>query len=126
MLDASPIVARGDLADRDIVAGAEIVADEILENDAQVATQRFEIVFAQVMAIEQDSALDGIVEPGQKLHQGCLAGAVFADQCQHFAGVKGKAEMAYRPSLRAGIAKSDVFEIKAALDRIWKSSRIFR
>ena len=34
--------------------------------------------------------------------------------------------MAYGPSLRAGIAKSDVFELKAALNRIWKTSRVCR
>src|SRR5450631_716210 len=38
-LDASLVVTRCDLTDRDIVASAEIVADEILENDAHVPTQ---------------------------------------------------------------------------------------
>ena len=120
-LDARPIVARGDLADRDIVAGAEIVADEILEDDAHVAAQRVEIVFAQVVAIEQDAAFDRIVEPGEKLHQGGLAGAVLADQCEHLAGVKRKAEMAHRPSLGAGIAEPDVLEIEAVHESDWET-----
>ena len=106
------------LSDRDIVAGAEIVADEILEDDAHVSAQRIEIVFAQVVAIEQDAAFVRIVEAGEKLHERRLAGAVLADQREHLAGVQREAEMAYRPSLGAGIAKSDVLEYKAPPDRL--------
>ena len=112
------IVARRDPADRDVVAGAEVVADEILEDDAHVAAQRVEIVFAQVVAIEQDAAFVRIVEPGQKLHQRGLAGAVLADQREHLAGAQREAEMAHRPSLGAGIAEPDVFEHEARADRL--------
>jgi hypothetical protein len=78
------------------------------------------------VAIEQDAAFDGIIEPGEKLHQGGLSGAVFSDQCQHLAGVKGEGEMAHRPSLRARVAKSDVFKFKAVPNRIRETSRIGR
>ena len=44
-----------------------------------------EVVLAEVVAVEQDAALVGVVEPRQQLDQGGLAGAVLAHQRQHLA-----------------------------------------
>ena len=107
------VVARLDAADGDIVAGAEIVAHEILEDHAHAAAQRVEVVVAQVVAVEQDAALVGVVEPRQQLHQRGLAGAVLADQRHHLARLQGEAEMAHRPALGAGIDEADILEHEA-------------
>ena len=48
-----------DAADGDIVAGAEVVAHEILEDDADAAAQFVEVVVAQIVAVEQDAAFVG-------------------------------------------------------------------
>jgi hypothetical protein len=50
-LDARAVLPRFDPSHRDVVGGAEIVADEILEDDAHVSAQRTEIVLAQIVAI---------------------------------------------------------------------------
>ena len=99
-LDARLVVARRDAADGDVVAGAEIVAHEILEDDAHAAAQLVEVVVAQVVAVEQDAALVGVVEPGQELHQGGLAGAVLAHQRHHLAGLEREARDGAPPSAR--------------------------
>ncbi len=49
--------------------------------------QLFEVVFAEVVAVEQDAALVRVVEPRQQLDQRGLAGAVLAHQRQHLAGL---------------------------------------
>jgi hypothetical protein len=49
-LDARAVVPRFDPSHRDVVGGAEIVADEILEDDAHVSAQRTEIVLSQIVA----------------------------------------------------------------------------
>ena len=97
-------------------AAREIVADEILEDDAHVAAQRIEIVVAQVVAVEQDAAFVGIVEAGEQLHQRRLAGAVLAHQRQHLAGIQREAEIADRPSLGAGIPEADILEDEPLAD----------
>ena len=98
--DALLVVARLDAADGDVVAGGEIVAHEILEDDTHVGAQLFDVVFAKIAAVEQDAAFVGVVQPGQQLHQGGLAGAVLADQRHHLAGLEREAEMAHRPASR--------------------------
>src|SRR5580693_5968966 len=75
-LDARAVVPRFDPSHRDVVGGAEIVADKILEDDAHVSAQRTEIVLSQIVAIEQDATFVGIVEAAEKLHERGLAGAV--------------------------------------------------
>ena len=60
----------------------EVVAHEILEDDADVAAQLGEVVLAQVEAVEQDAPFGRVVEPRQQLDDGGLAGAVLADQRQ--------------------------------------------
>ena len=52
-----------------------------------LAAQLVEVVVAQVVAVEQDAALVGVVEARQQLHQRGLAGAVLAHQRQHLAGL---------------------------------------
>ena len=120
--------ARSSLASirptRDVVGSAEIVADEILEDDAHVSAQRTEIVLAQIVAIEQDATFVGIVQAGEELHERRLAGAVLTNQGDNLAGMQREAEMAYRPSLGAGIPEADVLEYEAPLDWARKRTRI--
>ena len=111
--DARAIVARLDAADGDVVGGGQVIAHEVLEDDADVGAQREEVVFAQVVAVEQDAALVRVVEPREQLDQRGLAGAVLADQREDLAGAQVERQPAHRPALGAGIAKADVLEREA-------------
>ena len=124
MLDARTILARLDAADRDVLGGRERVAHEVLEDHADVRAQLAEIVFAQVMAIEQDAAFVRVVEAREQFHQRRLAGAVLADQCQHFAGVERERKLAHGPMLGAGITEADVLENESLADRPRKRARV--
>ncbi len=94
-------LARLDAADRDVVGGGEVVAHEILEDDADVRAEREEVVLAQVVAVEQDAALVGVVEAREQLHERRLAGAVLADQRERLARAQLERQPAHRPALRA-------------------------
>ncbi len=124
--DALAIVAGLDPADGDVLAGGQVVAHEVLEDDADVAAQRGEVVIAQVAAVEQDPALVRVVEPRQELDQRRLAGAVLADQRQHLAGPQLEGEVAHRPALGPRVAEADVFEDEALADRLREGQRIGR
>ena len=80
------VVARVDPADSDVLRGGQVVAHEVLEDDADVRAKREEVVLAQIVAVEQDAALVRIVEAREQLHERRLAGAVLADQRKHLAG----------------------------------------
>ena len=124
--DAFVVGARRDPADRDIVAGRQVVADEVLEDDAHAAAQFVEPVVAQVASVEQDAALVGVVEPRQQLHQRGLARAVLADQRHHLAGLQGEGKMAHRPTLGAVIDEADILEHEAVANRPGKGQGIGR
>ena len=110
MHDARTIFARLDASDRDVLGSRECVAHEVLEDHADVRAQLLEIVFAQIMAIEQDAAFVRVVEPRQQLDQCRLAGAVLADEREHFAGLQRERKLAHGPALGARITETDVLE----------------
>ena len=111
--DARAVVARLDAADGDVVRGGEVIAHEILEDDADIGANREQVVLAQIVPVEQDAAFVRIVEPRQQLDQRGLAGAVLAHQREDLAGVQLERQSAHRPALGAGVAESHVLEREA-------------
>ena len=112
--DARAVVARLDPAHGDVVRRRQVIAHEVLEDDADVRAQRDEVVLAQVVAVEQDAALVGVVEAREQLHERRLAGAVLADQRQHFARAQRRSSGARTAQRSApGIAEADVLEREA-------------
>ena len=78
------------------------------------------------MPSTSDAALVGIVEPGQQLDDGGLAGAVLADQRQRLAGLQREVQVAHRPALGVGIAEADILEDDALADRLRERLRVGR
>ena len=72
-LDARAVVAGLDAPHRDVLGRGQVVAHEVLEDDADVRAQRGEVVLAQVVAVEEDPALVGVVEAREQLDQRRLA-----------------------------------------------------
>ena len=72
---------------RDVVGSAEIVADEILEDDAHVSAQHRDRTLAD-RGHRTGCDLRRIVEAGEKLHERRLAGAVLANQRANLAGMQ--------------------------------------
>src|SRR5579864_6154299 len=75
-----------DSTDCNVFARSHLIAHEILEDDADLAIKIFEVILAQVDAIEQDLAFGGIVQASDQFDNGGLALAVFADEGHAFAG----------------------------------------
>ncbi len=78
----------------------------------------------EVGAVDQDAAFVGIVEAGQELDDGGLAGAVLADQRQRLAGLQREIQAAHRPALGIGIAEADILEDDALADRLRERLRV--
>ena len=57
VLPARLVVERRDVAGADVLADQQLIADEVLEDDADRAAQRAGVPLAQVEAVEQDRAL---------------------------------------------------------------------
>ena len=68
-LDASPVGEVFDFAKANVFFGQQLIAHVVLEDDADLFAQVFNVVFAQVDAVEEDLAGGGIVKPGQQLDQ---------------------------------------------------------
>src|SRR5690242_11209496 len=108
------ILARTlDLADRDILVEAHVVADEILKDDTHRLPHRREVVVAQVATIEQNLSFGGIVQAAEELHESGLAGAVQSDQCHALTWLKPEIDMPNRPTLTARIPEANVLENEA-------------
>jgi hypothetical protein len=64
LLDAGLVGALLNAAHGQVLAGGELKAHKILEDDADFLAQLGGVVLAQVVAVEQDAALAGVVEAG--------------------------------------------------------------
>src|SRR5450755_2298818 len=124
--NARTVVARLDASYRDIVGGGEVVADEILKDDANVGAHGEQVVLAKIVPVEQDAAFVRIVEPRKELDQRGLAGAVLTHQRQDLAGAQLERQSTHRPALGSWIAKTHVLELESQFDRNRERPRIRR
>src|SRR3984957_4077783 len=116
--DAVLIVAGGNFSNRDIVASAEIVTNEILEDDAHITAQGVEVIFAQVVAIQQDTTFVWIVKAREKFNQCGLSCAILSDEREYFAGMQCEGKMANGPSFGVRIPESDIVKNEAFANRL--------
>ena len=72
-------------------------------------------MLAQVLAVEQDAALGGLVEAREQLDERRLAGAVLADQREALAARDEDVDIAQRPVFLARVAEADALEADAEL-----------
>ena len=68
------------LRELDVVADVPGEEERLLRNDAQLPAQRFDRDVAQVVAVDGDAALGGVVEPRDELGDGRLPGTRRADE----------------------------------------------
>src|SRR5690606_9121648 len=57
---ALAVLEGGDVAGADVLADLELVAGEVLEDDADAAAQGGDVPLAEVAAVEGDAALGGV------------------------------------------------------------------
>ena len=98
--DTGAIVARLDAPHGDVLRRGQVIAHEVLEDDPDVRAQRGEVVLPQIVPVEEDPALVGVVEAGEQLHERRLPRAVLPHEREHFAGPQREGQVAYRPALR--------------------------
>ena len=103
-----------------------MIANEVLKDHADIGAQVEQVVFAQVVSVEKDAPLVGVVQARQELHHRRLARAVLADQRQDLAGVERERQATYCPALGPRVAKADVFEAYALAQRHRERARVGR
>ena len=84
-----------DLSQADVIRSGHVVAEEVLVDDADVATIVLQVVVPQIPTVQQDATLARVVQPGQQFDERGLASTVFAD---------------YRGLLSSGNRKRDPFK----------------
>ena len=97
----------------DVFAHHELVAHEVLEDDADAPAQHGGVPFLQVAAVEQHAAMRGFVQARQQLDQRGLARAVFTDQRQALAALDLQVDAGDRHLVGARITELHVFELHA-------------
>src|SRR5215211_5705178 len=104
---------RIDAPHGDVLRGREVVAHEVLEDDADVLAQLREVVVAQVVAVEEDPPLVRVVEPREELDERRLPRPVLADEREDLARAQREAQVPHRPPLGPRVHEAHVFEREA-------------
>ena len=115
--DRRLVLAPLDAPHRDVFPEQEVIANEILENDADVLPEAGHVVFPEVAAVEQDPPFSRVVEAHQQLGKRRLAGAVLPDQREPVTRLEREAEVADSPTFGVGVAKSHVLEDESLAHR---------
>ena len=109
------VFERAHVARADVFAHHELVAHEVLEDDADAPAEHGRVPFLQVAAIEQHASMRGFVQACQELDQRGLARAVLADQRQALAALDLQVHARDRDLVGAGIPELHVFELHAGV-----------
>ena len=100
-----------EVADRDVLGGAELVGHVVLEHHADPVAELGRVQVAQVGAVPQDPAAIGVVEPAQQLDQRALAGAVVPDERDRLAVRDEAADPAQHPRLVRAVPEPHVVDL---------------
>ncbi len=103
-----------DTANRDILSRRHLVAHEVLEDDANLSREIFEIVLAEIRSIKQDAPGSRIVQAGDQFYDGCLALTVLADQSNTLARFEPEVQTIEDLAVCPRIDKRNVLEFEAA------------
>src|SRR5690349_14196122 len=95
-----------------------IEQERVLQHDADIAADRALLERAQILAVEQDTPLDRIVETHQERHHGRLAGAARADDGDRLARLHLERNAVEQRTAALRIAEADIVKCEAALDRV--------
>jgi len=71
-----------------------LIPTKILKYNANPTSQRFNVPFLQVTAIQQDTTIGRIIEAGEEFNQCRLARTVLTDECQTFARLNLQTDIA--------------------------------
>ena len=114
--DSVQAVQRFDLAESDVLAGRQVIAHEVLKDDADSLPQVERVQLANIDAVDQYRALSRIVETTQEFDERRFAGAIGADQRDFLAGADAQVDVTQRPVLAFRVAKADAAKFDAAAE----------
>src|SRR5581483_4691383 len=109
------VIAGIGLGVADVVADRGVEQVGLLRDDADRAVQRLERELADVVAIDADAAFGRVVEAGEEVRQGGLAGARWADEGGDAAGRDLQGDVVEGAGARA-VGEADVLVRHAAFD----------
>ena len=109
------VINVADIAGTDVFADRELVAAEVLEDNANALAQCFDVPVPQVQSVEQDVAFGRFVQTGEQLDQCCLAGAVLTNQRQALARTYLKTDISERLGRPSPDRRTKRFELETTL-----------
>src|SRR4051794_40308984 len=92
------------------LARRQLEAEEVLESPAQPLAPRVRCHPSELPLVYEDAPGVRLIEPGQELHEGRLAGAVLADDRDHGASGQREGDVLENAPRRGGIGERDVVE----------------
>src|SRR5580704_5210792 len=122
--NAEGVVLLFNAPDRDVLARGHVVAHEVLEDDADLFPNIFEVVIAQVHAIQQNPTTSRVIKPSEQLYDRGLPLAVFADKRDALGRPQAEADVAQNLPRLAGIVEGNVLELEAEPNRSRRAQRI--
>ncbi len=108
----------------DVLAGRHLITHEVLEDDPDFAVKIFQVVFAEIDAVEQHLSISRIVKASDQLHDSRLALAVFSDERDPLAGMQMKVQPIQNQARTSGIAERNVAKLESAKDGARRRQRI--
>src|SRR4029079_10107211 len=116
---------RIDLANADVLVESHVVADEVLKDHANSASETRQVVVLQIDPIERNPPLGRIVEPGQQFGDRRFPGAILPNKRHPLARAERKIDVPPRPPLALRISKADVLKDEPSLDRSGNGNRVW-
>src|SRR5262245_65982443 len=114
-------VQRFDLAKADVLTGRQVIAHEILKDDADSLSEVQRIQFSYIDAVDKYPALGWIVNAAQEFDQGRFAGTVGAYQRDLFTRSDAEIDITQSPFLAFRIAKADAAKFDNLAQGNWQS-----
>jgi hypothetical protein len=113
---ADPLVVVQQLhrAVPDVLAHGQLVVDEVLEDRGHTPPPRAHRVLTELAAVDEDAAGLRLVQPGEQLDQGRLAGAVQPYDRQRPPGLDREVEVAQHRPVAVAVAEGDPVEADLA------------
>src|SRR5579875_216776 len=110
------VVAVLDVAQADVFGGRHFITNEVLKDHADFPPQILQVVLANINAIEKNLAGGCLVQPGQELHDGGFALAIFSDQSDPFRRANREVDVLQNQPRVARVSERYVTELQSSLD----------
>src|ERR1700694_1743029 len=118
--DCLPVGDRAEVSESDVLRGRRLVGDVVLEHATNLAAELRGIDVFYVDAVDQNAAVDGIVEAADQLEERRLPGTIAADNGDRLSRGDGETQVGQRVLGCSWVGEADVLEADLTFNWIWQ------